>query len=60
MKALEMPPEKVELYRLLNQQREFVIDKGTGNLVRREAWQEIDRLLDCLTDLGRMAMGVEL
>lgn len=58
MLELTMPEEKRELYRQLDAQRHFVIDPDTGNVVRREAWAEINRLLDCLNELN--ALNVEV
>ncbi len=52
MKQLEASLEKQIIYRLLDEQREFVIDPDTGNVVRREAWEKIDLLLEQLNTLN--------
>lgn len=59
MEALPLPEEKRQLYYLINEQRQFVIDENTGNVVRRDAWLEIDRLLDALSELNALEVEVQ-
>lgn len=44
---------KPAIYELLHQEREIVIDPDAGHVVKREAWERIDWLLDCLGQLNR-------
>jgi len=50
---------KAELYRLLNVERELVIDEASGHVVKRDAWERIDFLLDCLSELNAMGEVVQ-
>lgn len=51
---------KIEIYSLLNAERERVISPDTGHVMRKEAWERIDWLLDCIIELNRMDNVVPL
>jgi hypothetical protein len=45
---------KPEIYQALNEQRELVMDNNTGSFIVRQAWSEIDNLLDQLNSLNQV------
>jgi hypothetical protein len=50
--------DKWDIYERLNTEREFVIDENTGHVMRREAWERIDCLLDSLIEINRLEEDV--
>jgi hypothetical protein len=50
---------KLEIYSQLYDQRELVIDPYAGHVVQRDAWAEIDRLLDQLNILNLVGVTLE-
>jgi hypothetical protein len=43
---------RYELYQQLNNEREIVIDSNSSHVVKKEAWERIDFLLDVMIDLN--------
>jgi hypothetical protein len=46
--------DKWDIYERLNVEREFVMDDNTGHVMRREAWERIDFLLDSLIEINQL------
>lgn len=46
--------DKTEVYNQLNIEREFVTSPDSGYVVKKEAWQRIDLLLDRLIILNEV------
>lgn len=52
--------DKQNLYEQLNAERERAISEDTGYVMRKEAWERIDVLLDCLSELNHLPVEVEV
>jgi len=51
--------DKQNLYKQLDYERERAFSEDTGYVMRKEAWERIDALLDCLSELNHLPVVVE-
>jgi hypothetical protein len=54
-----MQPEKIEIYRQLNIERDIYFDPNTGEWAGNLAWRRIDELLDNLNALNVIDVEID-
>lgn len=54
-----LPLDEGQIVERLYIQRGFIMDENTGDVTRRLAWTEIDRLLGCLQELKLLERDYE-